>query len=128
MTILALGFDVTANQRESRVKVVEVAGSGRARIGIARQARDDSGVNPSRVASMFPTTLRHLPRLTSVNDSVLWQRSQLRPKRPECTSSPRWQLSHTLVCFTAFIVGAVWQASQVSSSWAPSSEKPVCLS
>ena len=42
VTILALGLYVTANQRKSRGKVIEVAGCSRARIGIARQAGDDN--------------------------------------------------------------------------------------
>ena len=51
MAILALGFDVTANQRKSRGKVVEVAGSGRARIGVAREARDDNSEKRSKQPS-----------------------------------------------------------------------------
>jgi hypothetical protein len=51
MTILALGLYMTANQRKSRGKVVEVAGSGRARIGIARQARDDNREKRSKQPS-----------------------------------------------------------------------------
>ena len=42
MAILALGLYVTSNQRESRGKVVEGAGGGRARIGVAREACDNN--------------------------------------------------------------------------------------
>jgi hypothetical protein len=65
----------------------------------ARQERDQlpasSGAASGDPEKRFQRTA-HRGTVTSAQELSMWQRSQVRPKRPECASSWAWQSWHRL--------------------------------